>query len=246
MAVQHVPPPAGGQWQWAAYPGQEPQWYWFPDVPPPAPVAAPTLWDDFRRRSRRVGFLLLVLGFVCSGVLLYDQLGDGLGARQMTLQVEGGAGAGQDDPALDDAALDDPAQDNPAQEDPAGEAVSATGDPVLDELADTLHDRAQAFADATVDGNGDAALEYIEPSCRDRVRGDLTAGIADGAAAYAGVRLAVASVVVTLTDGRVAYRADGTPTDAFSEVEIPSRDVPELWKVVDGHWYRDVPECRAG
>ena len=295
-----APAAQAGKWQWAAYPGQDPQWYWFPDPPPAtsptatapmatvpvaaSPVAAPPtsagIWADFRRRARRLGFLLLVLGFICSGVVLFDSLTDRTPGQSMALEIGGGDGGpeasgadpdqvdqgaepaqadGGADPATDPAQADgpaDPATDpaqadpgaGPAQPDPgtdgsqAGQPVAQGETTVLDELANVLHDRAQAYADARVDGNVDAALEYVEPACRELVRAAMAESVDASRAAFNGVRLQVASVRVTEADGKVAYRLDGQ-ADGVDELDVPSEDVPELWLQQDGHWYRAMPEC---
>jgi hypothetical protein len=259
-----------GRWEWAAYPGQEPQWYWFPDPAAdavPGGPQPPTVWSDFRRRARRVGVLLLVLGFVCTGAIAYGELTDDGPTSQVALDVDGdplapGTDAGVD-PGIDagidagtepappaDAAPADAVPQDPAPADaaPAEEPAQPAPEeqPILDELADTLRARAQAATDAMLGGDAQGALEYIEPSCRDAVRRPMESAIAAAQAAFAGVRMVVASVTVTAEDGKVVYRVDGEPSEAAAEFAIATEEQPELWVHRDGHWYRDIAECRVG
>jgi hypothetical protein len=73
----------------------------------------------------------------------------------------------------------------------------------------------------------------------------MESAVAAAQAAFDGVRMVVSSVTLTTSDGKVVYRVEGEPGEAAAEFALATEEMPELWVHRDGHWYRDIAECRV-
>lgn len=107
-----------------------------------------------------------------------------------------------------------------------------------------LKKAAQGYADAFISANIVKASVYLPPECTDEDRGAMALGLSmfKGMVGDADVRMIVEEVTATGEQGEVLrYSFSGDVPDELERLMTKGDGAPsdrELWKVVDGKWYR--------